>query len=203
MMPSWELIAGLLVGVGLSAASGFRLFIPLLTLSIANLFFHLPLPPALYWLGSETAFFILVTATLFEIGAYYVPWLDNLLDTIATPLAMISGTLLTGAFVGEMDPVWRWSLALLAGGTAAGTVQSITSGARLASSGLTAGLTNPILATAEGVLATIFSTLALLSPILTLGALAVLGWLGFKFMGKAPWRRKKQAISTDNLPSQS
>jgi hypothetical protein len=36
------------------------------------------------WLGSDAALVAFATALVVEIGAYYVPWLDNALDTIAT-----------------------------------------------------------------------------------------------------------------------
>lgn len=176
MTLEWELVASLLVGIGLSAACGLRLFIPPLVLSALSLYFHIPIPQPLQWLGSEAAFFILLAATLFEIGAYYVPWLDHLLDTAAAPMAVIAGTLITGTFLNELDPVWRWSLALIAGGTAAGTVQSLSSVTRLASLGLTGGLANPMVATLENGMSLIISAVVIAFPIITLVILGLVAW---------------------------
>lgn len=168
---NWDLIAGLLLGIGLSAACGLRLFIPPLVLSGAGLYFGVPLPEQLQWLATDTAFFILLAATLVEIGAYYVPWLDNLLDNVAAPAAIIAGTLITSPFIGQLDPrmapILQWTLALIAGGAAAGTVQSLTGATRLGSSVLTGGLANPVLATVENISSLVLSVLAILFPVAT------------------------------------
>ncbi len=180
MQLHWELMIGLLLGIGLSAAAGFRLFLPPLVLSAAGLYFHMPLPSQIQWMGTEAAFFIFLAATLFEIGAYYVPWLDNLLDHIATPAAVIAGTLITSPFIGDLDPVWRWSLALLAGGTAAGAVQSLTHLTRLSSSLITGGLANPVIATVENILSLFLSISTLVFPVLTVLIILVALFVGFK-----------------------
>ena len=93
-----EVFPALLLGVGLSAACGLRLFIPPLMLSTAALYFNLPLPHEIAWMGTFPAFLILLFAVVLEIGAYYVPWLDHALDTLAAPAAVVAGTLLTSSF---------------------------------------------------------------------------------------------------------
>ena len=185
MSPDWPLIFGLCIGVGLSAASGMRLFIPPLVLSTAALYFGMPLPDSLHWLATPTAFYIFLTATVVEIGAYYIPWLDNLLDSIAAPAAVVAGTLITSPFLGDIDPFWRWTLALLAGGTAAGTVQTLTTTARLSSLAATAGLANPIVATLENLFALAITVTTVVFPVITivflLVALLAAVWVVRKF----------------------
>lgn len=88
-----ETILGLCIGVGLSAACGFRVFVPLLVMSIATLLgWHEP-AKGFEWLAIPSVCAALGFATICEIAAYYVPWVDNLLDTIATPAAVVAGHL--------------------------------------------------------------------------------------------------------------
>jgi hypothetical protein len=77
-----ETILGLIIGIGLSAACGFRVFVPLLGLSLAALTGHLDLSPGFEWIGSWVAFLAFATATVLEIGAYSIPWFDHLMDTL-------------------------------------------------------------------------------------------------------------------------
>ena len=115
-----ELFLSLCVGIGLSAACGFRIFVPLLAMSIAANSGHLKLVPSFEWVGSDTALITFAVATVLEIAAYYIPWLDNLLDTIATPAAVVAGTIVTASMVGGMSPFLKWTLAVIAGGGAGG-----------------------------------------------------------------------------------
>src|SRR4051812_14311053 len=114
------------LGVGLSAACGFRVFVPLLGMSLAALAGHLTLAPSFEWIGTWPAFTCFLAATGLKIAAYYIPWLDTLLDAIATPAAIVAGTIITAAVMTDMSPLMRWSLALIAGGGTAGVIQSAT-----------------------------------------------------------------------------
>ena len=111
---------------------------------------------------------------LLEVGAYYVPWLDNALDHISGPAALIAGALITAAFLTGMDPWLQWTLALVAGGGSAATIQTLTSTTRLSSLLGTMGLANPLIATAENILAVVFSAMAFVFPAITVVALAVI-----------------------------
>jgi hypothetical protein len=163
------------VGVGLAAAAGLRVFLPLLLLGVAAHLGWLPLTEGFAWLASPPALIALTAATALEVGAYYVPWLDNLLDLAAAPLAIMAGVVATAAVATELPPMLRWSLAIIAGGGAAGLVQGLTSLARLKSSATTGGAGNPVLATLEliGSLATSLVALALPLVALLIVAAAV------------------------------
>lgn len=166
-MTGLDSTSSIILGICLSAACGFRVFLPLLVLSTATLYFDVPLPSQLDILQSETAFAVLLIATALEIGAYYVPWLDNALDNIATPVAIAAGTLLTNSFLLEdMDPVVRWGVALIVGGGAAGAVQTTTNLTRLTSSIGTFGLANPVVATIENILALVMAVLTMTFPLI-------------------------------------
>ena len=145
-----DLLLSLCIGLGLSACCGFRVFVPILVANVAALSGHYHFGHGFEWLATWTAFGVLATATVLEIGAYYIPWVDNLLDTIATPAAMIAGTILTTAFLSDdLDPMMKWAAGLIVGGGSAGLVQAGTSLLRFTSSTTTGGLGNPIVATAE------------------------------------------------------
>jgi hypothetical protein len=176
-----EMALSICMGIGLSAACGFRVFVPLLITSIAAYSGHLHLAPSFQWLGSPAALTTFGVATALEIGAYYIPWLDHLLDTMATPAAIVAGTIVTASMVTGMSPYLKWTLAIIAGGGAAATVQATTVLARGVSLIGTGGLGNPIVATMElgGSVAT--SILALIAPFFALSlALIVIGCLLYR-----------------------
>ena len=180
-----ETLLSILVGVGLSAACGFRVFIPPLVISIAAQAGHLTLSPGFAWMGTQPALIAFAVATVLEVAAYYVPWLDNLLDTISTPAAIVAGTVVTAAMVTGMSPFLKWTLAVIAGGGAAGLVQGSTVFARGLSTAATGGLANPIVATVELGGSILTSILSIVVPVLALLLLVVLAVvIGWKIITK-------------------
>jgi hypothetical protein len=156
-----ELALSICLGVGLSAACGFRVFVPLLGLCMASLAGHLDLATGFEWLGTWPAFACFFTATALEIAAYYIPWLDNLLDSIAMPAAVVAGTIITAAVMTEMSPMLRWSLAAIAGGGTAGVIQAGTTMVRGGSTLSTGGLGNFAVSSGELVLSSGLTVLML------------------------------------------
>ena len=180
-----ETLLSILVGVGLSAACGFRVFIPPLIISIAAQAGHLTLAPGFAWMGTNPALIAFAVATVLEIAAYYIPWLDNLLDTISTPAAIVAGTVVTAAMITGMSPGLKWTLAVIAGGGAAGLVQGSTVFARGLSTAGTGGLANPILATVELGGSILTSILSIVIPLLVLLLLVILAAvIAWKFIKK-------------------
>ena len=177
-METWELILSITVGVGLSAACGFRVFIPPLVMCIAHKAGHVSFGADFVWMESNVALIAFSIAAVLEIGAYYIPWLDNALDTIAAPAAVVAGTVTTAAMLGDISPWLKWSLAAIAGGGAAGAVQVTTTVARGASSMLTGGTGNWVVSTGEGIGAVITAILAIVVPILVfIGFLIFIGYV--------------------------
>lgn len=173
-MENWlQWIPGLLLGVALSAGSGFRIFIPLLVSNLAAKFGLVSLSENFAWMASNKATMILVVATFAEIGGYYITFIDNILDSIALPASVVAGTLLTTQFLKIDDPVLQWGLGLLAGGGVAGTIQSGTTLLRLGSTKFTAGFGNPFFSTIENLLSAFISLISIWIPLL-MGVLAVL-----------------------------
>jgi hypothetical protein len=172
-----ETALSIMVGVGLSAACGFRIFVPLLTMSLAAFTGHLHLAPEFQWIGTWPALIAFGTATVVEIAGYYIPWLDHVLDVIATPSAIVAGTVITASMVTDMSPFLRWTLGVVAGGGAAGLVQTATVMTRTASLVGTGGSANPVVATAELSGSILTTLLALIAPAVALLLLA--GIVGF------------------------
>jgi hypothetical protein len=157
---------GVFVGLGLSAAAGLRIFVPLLVASAASLTGHLELAPGFDWIGTTPALIAFAVATVLEVGAYLVPLLDNALDALAAPAALVAGTVLTASSIVDMNDWLRWSLAIVAGGGIAGTIHLFTGATRLTSTATTGGLANPAVSTAEAGGSAGMSLLAVATPIL-------------------------------------
>lgn len=169
-----DVLLSLTIGLGLAAACGFRIFLPFLAMSIAAKAGYLSLAGSFEWIGSTPALITFGAATVLEIGAYYVPWLDNLLDTAAAPIAVVAGIVVTASQITDTHPLLGWSLAVIAGGGAAGVVQAATTLTRGFSSFSTGGLANPIVSTVEAFASVILSLLAIIVPLVAAVAVVVL-----------------------------
>ncbi len=165
------------VGLGLAAATGFRVFVPWRVMSVASRSGYLDLSERFAWIGSTPALIAFAAATGLEIAAYFVPWLDNLLDSVATPAAVVAGVIATASVVTGMDPFLRWTLAVIAGGGLAAVVQSATVAGRAASSAMTGGLGNPVLALLEAGGSLVVAIGAVLAAPLALVLVFVLVWV--------------------------
>ena len=172
-----EIIIALCLGITLSAACGFRVFLPPLVMSLGAIYGHIPFASGFEWLGTTEAAIALAVATTLEVGAYYVPLLDNLLDTVQIPVAVGIGTVITAATMGHTDPVLQWTLAVVAGGGTAGLMGSLASFTRLVSTGVTGGLGNFIVATIELIGSISLSILGITFPLwgagIVVGAIAL------------------------------
>jgi len=183
-------LASILLGIGLSAAVGFRLFIPFLLISVASRFGLMELSSGFEWLGSTPALILLGTATVLEVGAYFIPFFDNLLDTIATPAAVICGTIVMASTVVEMDPLIKWTMAVIAGGGTAGLIKGATATTRAASSATTGGIANPIVNMVETGGSIVMTVLAIFIPIIAgVAAVLIIIYLIRKWRQFRKWRR--------------
>lgn len=188
-----EALLSLAVGIGLAAACGFRVFVPLLILNLAVLSGHVTLPAGFAWMGGIGATVAFATATVVEILGYYIPWFDHALDTIATPAAVVAGTVTTAAFITDVSPFLKWTMALIAGGGIAGLVQGSTVALRAKSSLATAGAGNPIFSTFELVGATLTGLMAVFMPILCLILIALICIWVLRKVIKYLWQKFKGA----------
>ena len=181
-----EIILSLSLGLGLAAACGFRIFIPPLMMGVGNRFDLYELEGSFVWMGEDWAIVVFAIATLLEIGGYYVPWIDNLLDTVATPAAVIGGIFVTSASLeGDVDPSIQWILATIAGGSTAGVIQLGTVATRAVSTGMTGGLGNPIVSTLEALASIICILLSFFLAIIIPFVLIFLIWKAIEYITKS------------------
>jgi hypothetical protein len=113
-------------------------------------------------------------AAVVEVLAYYIPAVDNLLDTLTTPLALVAGTMVSAAVITDVPPLIQWSTAIIAGGGVAAVTQGVTALVRAKSTAFTAGLGNPLVSTTEMIASVVVSTLAVLAPLLALALVIAL-----------------------------
>ena len=196
-----ELILGLCLGVSLAAACGFRIFVPLLVMGVAHHSGQLELAEGFEWIGSTPAIATFLIATIVEIAAYYIPAVDNALDTVATPAAVVAGTVVTAACVQDMSPLLTWSLAAIVGGGAAATVQGMTAVTRLTSTATTGGLGNSVLSTAEAGGSVALASLGVLAPVIA--ALCVVSLLYFTItrIARVLRRRREAKVAAPAAPA--
>ncbi|MDP7404030.1 MAG: DUF4126 domain-containing protein [Porticoccaceae bacterium] len=147
-----QILLSLSLGLGLAAACGFRVFIPPLMMGVGSRLDLYKLEGSFVWVDDTWAIAIFAVATLLEIGGYFIPWIDNLLDAVATPAAIIGGIFVTSASLeGELNPSAQWTLSVIAGGSVSGVIQLGTVATRAISTGTTGGLANPIISLLEAV----------------------------------------------------
>jgi hypothetical protein len=194
-MSAIEISLSVALGLALAAATGFRVFLPLLIASIAAHTGHLALGENFAWLGTLPATVMLGVAAAVEISAYYIPVVDNALDSIAMPAALIAGAVVSAAVMVDLPPLVKWSAAIVGGAGAAGTVQMLTTIVRAKSTAFTGGLGNPALATAESGGAVFISLLALLAPLVAIGVLAIGAWLIYRLIRRLTTRPAPPASS--------
>lgn len=184
-MESLDIALSVAMGTALAAAAGLRAFVPLLATGLAVHFGLIEPAAGFEWLGEPVALLALAVATVLEIAAYYLPGIDNLLDVVAAPLALIAGVVVAASVMAEL-PAWlRWLAALVAGGGATAATYSLSSMTRAKSTAATGGLGNPVVSTGELAGAAGLAGIALLAPLLALAALAAFAVLAIR-----RWRRR-------------
>ena len=191
-----ELILGICLGLGLAAACGFRVFIPLFLMSLSARAGYLELADGFAWIDSPAALIMFGVATLFEVAAYYIPWIDNLLDALATPAAVIAGTIATAASVTDVSPLIQWSAAIIGGAGIAGVVQTSSVALRSTSSVTTAGLGNAAVSTAEWICSAVMSLVAIILP--ALAGLIVVSLLAAAMIFLMRRRRPRSTVPRDS-----
>ncbi|UHO38477.1 DUF4126 domain-containing protein [Chryseobacterium capnotolerans] len=197
-VPYLSYVISAFIGIGLSAATGFRVFLPLFAVSLASYFHWIPTNESFEWLAGLPALITTGIATVVEILAYYIPFVDHLLDTISVPLATIAGSVLFASQFADLGTFPQWALALIAGGGTAATISSGFAGIRAASTATTGGLGNSVVGTTETAGAGIMTVLAMVAPIIAAIVAIVLLVLVIVY-GRKAWRklRGKKAPSTE------
>lgn len=198
----WSYALSAFIGIGLAAASGFRVFLPLFAVSLASYMGWISLPENFQWLAGFPTLIATGVAMIAEILAYYIPYVDHLLDTINIPLATVAGSILFASQFTGMETFPQWALALIAGGGTAAAISTGFAGTRAASTATTGGLGNNIVATTETAGAGIMSILAMAAPIIA-AIFAVVLLIIVLVLGKKIWNRFRKFNSNDSLETTS
>lgn len=189
------------IGIGLAAASGFRVFLPMFAVSLASYMGWIPMNEHFQWLAGLPTLITTGIATIVEILAYYIPYVDHVLDTLSVPLATVAGSVMFASQFTDLGTFPTWALALIAGGGTAAAISSGFAGTRAASTATTGGLGNSVVATTETAGAGIMSFLALAAPLIAFVIAIALVVVVFIF-GKKIWNKFKKGFSSDeNLES--
>lgn len=159
-----DLFIKIITGICFSAASGFRIFIPFLIIGIASYFGWADFGSSALWISNYPVFIIISVAAAVEVSGYYNPWIDNMLDLISTPLALFAGIILTASMISDINPVFKWVIAVIIGGGSSIYVQLLSVKARALSSNFSSGIGNPLIATIENLSSLIISILAVIIP---------------------------------------
>ena len=195
-IPYLPYILSAFIGIGLAAATGFRVFLPMFAVSLASYFNWIPTHESFEWLSGLPALITTGIATLAEVLAYYIPFIDNILDSISVPMATIAGSILFASQFADLGTFPQWGLALIAGGGTAATISTGFAGIRAASTATTGGLGNSAVGTTETAGAGIMAILAMIAPVIA-AILAIVTLIVIIILGKKAYRklRKRKEVS--------
>lgn len=190
-VPYLPYVISAFIGIGLAAATGFRVFLPMFAVSLASYLHWIPINEHFEWLAGLPTLITTGIATIVEILAYYIPFVDHLLDTVSVPMATVAGSVLFASQFADLGTFPQWALALIAGGGTAATISSGFAGIRAASTATTGGLGNSVVGTTETAGAGIMSVLAMAAPIIA-GICAIALVIVVIFVGRKAWRKLRR-----------
>ncbi|WP_027378783.1 DUF4126 domain-containing protein [Chryseobacterium daeguense] len=196
-VPYLPYVVSAFIGIGLAAATGFRVFLPMFAVSLASYLHWIPMNENFEWLAGLPTLITTGIATVIEILAYYIPFVDHLLDTISVPMATVAGSVLFASQFADLGTFPQWALALIAGGGTAATISSGFAGLRAASTATTGGIGNSVVGTTETAGAGIMSVLAMAAPIIA--AICAIALVLFViFVGRKAWRKLRPSKDVIN-----
>ncbi len=168
-----EWLPALGLAIALAACAGLRAWLPLLLAGLLSRAGVLELGESFVFLGSTQALVLFGIASALEIAADKVPALDHALDALSTLLRPAAGALLAASVIGRFaDPLTALVLGIAVGAPASLVPHAAKATLRGLSSGLTAGLANPVISLLEDVVAVALFILAVCVPLVV--ALCVL-----------------------------
>jgi len=199
VIQTWVLPA--LLGLGLAAASGLRIFVPLLMAALAAKFhlFGIELNESMAWMTSNTAIAALGLATAIEIIADKIPFLDNALHAVGIIARPIAGAVAAGSMFAGLDPTAAAVAGIIVGAPTALAFGAAQGGTRAASTATTGGLANPFLSFLEDVLSVGTVLIAFILPVLIPVVLLLLFWGVWKLFHS--WKRNQGAESNRIEPA--
>ena len=196
-IPYLPYILSAFMGIGLAAATGFRVFLPMFAVSLASYMGWIPMNESFEWLDGVPVLITTGIATVIEILAYYIPVIDHLLDTMSVPMATLAGSVMFASQFADIGTFPQWTLALIAGGGTAAAISSGFAGTRAASTATTGGLGNSVVATTETAGAGLMSILAMAAPIIAFIVTIILIVIVL-VLGRKLWRKFRNFKSDQN-----
>lgn len=187
-----QIILQIFLGVALAAVCGYRIFVPLLVMGIAGLAGYIQFAPGFEWICSYPAILIFSIATILEIVGYFIPHVDNFLNVISLPVGAIAGVIVAASVISDMDPMLKWTLAIIAGGGAATLTGLLSNGAHQVSTAVSAGIANPVVSTFESVGTVAASVLSIAAPVLAVVILLVFVVLSILLFKQIKRRKRKK-----------
>ena len=201
-IPYLPYVLSAFMGIGLAAATGFRVFLPMFAVSLASFMGWIPVNESFEWLSGLPVLITTAIATVVEILAYYIPFVDHVLDTMSVPMATIAGSIMFASQFADVGTFPQWALALIAGGGTAAAISSGFAGTRAASTATTGGFGNSVVATTETAGAGVMSFLAMAAPVIAF-IVTILLIIAVIVLGRKLWRKlqgfrqKKPATTID------
>ena len=196
-IPYLPYIISAFIGIGLAAATGFRVFLPMFAVSLASYMGWIPMNESFQWLSGLPTLITTGIATVVEILAYYIPFVDHILDTMSVPLATVAGSVMFASQFADIGTFPQWALALIAGGGTAAAISSGFAGTRAASTATTGGLGNSVVATTETAGAGIMSFLAIAAPFIAF-ICAIILLVVVLVLGRKIWKKFRNFNSDRN-----
>jgi len=179
-----DLYLKILIGLGLSAASGFRLFVPFAILSIFSISGIYNTTSTPYIFSSDLFLVIFIILSVSEVVLFYNPWIDNMLDLISTPASIFSGIILTYFVLYDTEIYLRLLISVILGGLVSLNVQLLTVKARSSTSIFSKGNGNQIVSTIENISSIFISILVLKFPLAGIFVSAIIIYLIYTFIIK-------------------
>jgi hypothetical protein len=189
-----ETVLSVLIGIGLSATCGFRIFVPLLVMSVTGQLDLLRLAPAFTWIESTPALIAFSAATVMEILAYLIPAVDNALNAVTVPVTAVAGTVITAAVILDAGPFLTWTLAVIAGGGASLAASAASNVLHGGSTVATGGTANPVLSAVESAFSAVMAVLSVLVPVLAVLLLALILVFGIRLVRRSGMFRRRAAV---------
>lgn len=189
-----QIVIQVLLGVALSAVCGYRIFVPFLAMGIAGMAGYIQFADGFAWISSWPALLVFGVATIVEIAAYFIPHLDNILNAIALPAGAVAGAVVAASVISDMDPMLKWTLAIIAGGGAATVTGLLSNGAHQLSTAVSAGFANPIVSAAESAGTVAASVISIAMPIVGATLFILVVVVSVVFIRRI--RKKRRADST-------
>ncbi len=160
-----QILIQVMLGIALSAVCGYRIFVPFLAMGIAGMAGYIHFADGFAWISSWPALLVFGVATILEIAAYFIPHIDNILNAIALPAGAVAGVIVAASVISDMDPMLKWTLAIIAGGGAATVTGLLSNGVHQLSTAVSAGFANPVVSGVESVGTVTASAISIAMPI--------------------------------------